>query len=92
MAFIVNAKTKTKDVAMTAKKKLKKKVTKKNVKVKSELVKMPILIAQLKKTKATKSAIAKRFGYKSHNTVTNWFKSQSVPKHLIAKLKTMAGA
>lgn len=76
---------------MQSKKKTKKKVTKKNAAPKTELVKATALVAKLKKSKMPKTVIAKRLGYKSHNTVTNWFKTKSLPSHLVNKIAKMAG-
>lgn len=76
---------------MQSKKKSKKKVVKKTVAPKAVLVSQPKLVAKLKKTKMHKTVIARECGYKSHNTVTNWFKTNSVPQHLVSKLTKMAG-
>jgi hypothetical protein len=93
----------SKEMAMQSKKKSKKTVSKKIVKKtvkkpekkkaapKATLVKSTVLVAKLKKSGLHKTVIARACGYSSHNTVTNWFKSNSVPQHLVKKLTKLAG-
>lgn len=70
---------------MKTKKKIKKKVSRKRSEMKKEVV----LVRKLKAIQMNKSEIARHFGYESHNTITNWFLTNSLPVHLISKVKTL---